>query len=82
MGAVMVQAGARYQCTGINIDAVDTTGAGDAFDTGFIHALLNDESPQRCLETACLAGALSTRAAGALQALPTLAELEARTWAK
>jgi sugar/nucleoside kinase (ribokinase family) len=82
MGAVMLQAGARYECSGFGVHAVDTTGAGDAFNSGFIHALLDNEPPQRCLEIACLAGALSTRAAGALQALPTREELEASSWAK
>ena len=82
MGAVMVQAGVRYECSGFDVEAVDTTGAGDAFNSGFIHALLDQQPPQRCLEIACLAGALSTRAAGALHALPTREELEARSWAK
>ncbi len=82
MGAVMVQAGVKYECSGFDVEVVDTTGAGDAFNSGFIHALLDHEPPQRCLEIACLCGALSTRAAGALQALPTRKELEARSWAK
>jgi sugar/nucleoside kinase (ribokinase family) len=82
MGAVMFRAGVSYECSGFDVDVVDTTGAGDAFNSGFIHALLDDEPPQRCLEIACMCGALSTRAAGALQALPTREELEARSWAK
>jgi sugar/nucleoside kinase (ribokinase family) len=82
MGAVMIQGDKKYECTRVDVDVVDTTGAGDAFNSGFIHALLDKKPAQRCLEIACLAGALSTRAAGALQALPTLEELETRTWAK
>ena len=82
MGAVMAHAGARYECPGLDVEVVDTTGAGDAFNSGFIDALLDHETPQRCLEIACVAGALSTRAAGALQALPTREELEAAAWAK
>ena len=81
-GAVMFHEGACYECPGFAVDAVDTTGAGDAFNSGFIHALLNHETPQRRLEFACMAGALSTRAAGALQALPTCHELEANPWGK
>jgi ribokinase len=81
-GAVMVQADARYECSGFDVEVVDTTGAGDAFNSGFIHALLDHQPPQRCLEIACLCGALSTRAAGALQALPTREELEVRWWAR
>jgi len=82
MGAVMVQAGVMYECPGFDVDVVDTTGAGDAFNSGFIHGLLDRQSPQRCLEMACLCGALSTRAAGALQALPTREELESSQWVK
>jgi sugar/nucleoside kinase (ribokinase family) len=82
MGAVMLQGGVNYQCGGFAVDTLDTTGAGDAFNSGFIHALLNRQPPQKRLEIACLTGALSTRAAGALQSLATREELEARSWAK
>jgi sugar/nucleoside kinase (ribokinase family) len=78
MGAIMLHAGARYECSGFSVEAVETTGAGDAFDSGYIHAMLDNETPQRCLQIACLCGALSTRAAGALAALPTREEIEAR----
>jgi len=79
-GAVMFQGGVNYECRGFAVDAVDTTGAGDAFNSGFIHALLDRQPPQRCLEIACFTGALSTRAAGALQSLATREDLEARSW--
>jgi sugar/nucleoside kinase (ribokinase family) len=52
------------------VDALDTTGAGDAFDAGLIDALLDGELLDRCVERACVCGALCTTAAGALQALP------------
>ncbi|SEO95129.1 pfkB family carbohydrate kinase [Luteibacter sp. UNC138MFCol5.1] len=52
------------------VDAVDTTGAGDAFNAGLIDAWLDGESPGRCVQQACVCGALCTTAAGALQALP------------
>ena len=54
---------------------VDTTGAGDAFDAGFIDALLDGASPRERLERGCITGALSTRKAGALAALPDAQEL-------
>jgi sugar/nucleoside kinase (ribokinase family) len=82
MGAAMLQGGVNYKCHGLAVDTVDTTGAGDAFNSGFIHALLDCQPPQKCLEIACLCGALSTRAAGALQSLPTREELETHSWAK
>ncbi len=54
---------------------LDTTGAGDSFDAGFIYAWLKDEPPQRCLEIANICGALSTRALGGIASFPTLKEL-------
>ena len=53
----------------------DTTGAGDAFHTGFIHGLLGGEEIEGCLRTACAAAALKCRALGARTALPTAREL-------
>lgn len=57
------------------VTAVDTTGAGDAFDAGFIDALLDGGSPTERLRRACITGALSTRKPGALAALPDAPEL-------
>ena len=59
----------------LSVDAVDTTGAGDAFDAGLIDAILDHASPLEMLERACLYGSLSTRKAGALAALPNREEL-------
>ncbi|MDQ5836868.1 MAG: carbohydrate kinase family protein, partial [Acidobacteriota bacterium] len=53
----------------------DTTGAGDAFHTGFIHGLLGGEEIEGCLRTACAVAALKCRALGARTALPTAREL-------
>ncbi|MEH3046954.1 carbohydrate kinase family protein [Sphingomonas adhaesiva] len=57
------------------VAAVDATGAGDAFDAGFIDALLDDGDATARLRRGCLTGALSTRAPGALAALPDPHEL-------
>lgn len=52
------------------IVALDSTGAGDAFDAGVIDGLLDGESIDGCVERGCICGALCTTAAGALQSLP------------
>jgi len=75
-GAAMLANGIEYKVSSSPVEVVDTTGAGDAFDAGFIDALLDDASPEDCLRRACICGALSTRAAGALSALPLREELE------
>ncbi|WP_250340531.1 carbohydrate kinase family protein [Luteibacter flocculans] len=52
------------------VEAVDTTGAGDAFDAGFIDALLDGDPLIGRVERACVCGALCATAPGALQSLP------------
>jgi ribokinase len=58
------------------IDVVDTTGAGDSFDAGYIAALLRGESAERALEEAVACGSLSTRAAGGTASQATRAETD------
>jgi len=74
-GAVMQVDDRVYEVASPEVDVIDTTGAGDAFDGGFIDALLDDADPEDCLRRACICGALSTRKAGALAALPRREEL-------
>jgi sugar/nucleoside kinase (ribokinase family) len=55
-----------------DVVAVDTVGAGDSFDAGFLAALLRGEEAARALAHGCACGALSTQAAGGTAAQPTL----------
>jgi sugar/nucleoside kinase (ribokinase family) len=57
------------------VQVVDTTGAGDAFDAGFIDAWLSGADTEEQLRRACICGSLSTRASGALTALPLRDEM-------
>lgn len=75
-GAAMLENGRRYEVASPIVDVVDTTGAGDAFDAGFIDALLDGVGPEDRLRRACICGGLSTRRAGSLSALPTHQEIE------
>ena len=61
---------------GFAVRAVDTTGAGDVFRAGFIHALLGGAEPQGILRFANAAAALSCTRQGALDGVPSLAEVE------
>jgi len=73
-GAIAAGAGERVQVTGVPVEAIDATGAGDSFDAGFLAAMLGGESLERCLAIANACGALSTRAAGGVDAQPTMQE--------
>jgi fructokinase len=58
------------------VDAVDTTGAGDAFVAGLLHQLgAGKKSGAEIVRYAAAAGALTTRKAGAIDAQPTDAEI-------
>lgn len=57
------------------VRAVDTTGAGDAFNAGFLAGLLSGLPPRRSLRLGNSVGARSTRAIGGLDGLPRLEEL-------
>jgi sugar/nucleoside kinase (ribokinase family) len=53
---------------------VDTTGAGDSFDAGFLFGYLSGWPLERTLALACACGTLSTRALSGTAAQPTLEE--------
>lgn len=53
-------------------EVVDTIGAGDSFDAGFLAGRLLGWRLERCLRLAVACGSLSTRAAGGTGAQPTL----------
>jgi sugar/nucleoside kinase (ribokinase family) len=79
---VVVKQGAEgaLACTGHEIiksvsprvDAVDTVGAGDSFDAGFLYGYLNHWETKESLRLACICGALSTRKAGGTEGQPSL----------
>jgi sugar/nucleoside kinase (ribokinase family) len=55
----------------------DTTGAGDAFDAGFLKGWLSNLPMGQCLAYACAAGALTTRTIGATGSQPDYEEVVA-----
>jgi sugar/nucleoside kinase (ribokinase family) len=69
-GSRLVGAGIDIRAAATRVDAVDTTGAGDAFNAGFLVARLRGRDLQAALRLANRVGALSTRRAGGIAALP------------
>jgi len=57
------------------VRAVDTTGAGDAFNGAFLSGYIEGRPPRECLRRGNLVGARSTRALGGIGTLPSLRSL-------
>jgi sugar/nucleoside kinase (ribokinase family) len=57
---------------GFEVEAVDTTGAGDVFRGGFIYGLLQQWPVDRVLRFANAAAAVSCTRTGALDSVPSL----------
>ena len=77
-GAIAACDGERFRVEPLPVNAIDTTGAGDAFAGGFIYGLLNGLSFTETLRAASICGALSTTALGGATRVPHLPELEER----
>jgi sugar/nucleoside kinase (ribokinase family) len=73
-GGLAIGGGELVRSEAIPAHVVDTTGAGDTFDAGFVAGLLHGWPLARCLQVAVACGSLSTRAAGGTAAQPTLDE--------
>lgn len=76
-GVIACQRDELLHCPALPIaEVVDTTGAGDAFDAGFIYGTLKGYSLFESLRCGTICGSLSTTAMTGTAAVPTAAELE------
>jgi sugar/nucleoside kinase (ribokinase family) len=73
-GALGLSAAGRVKVEAIPVKAVDSVGAGDSFDAGFLYGYLDQWDLEKCLRLACACGALSMQKAGGTNGQPTLDE--------
>ena len=69
-GSVAIQNGKLVHENSIRVRSIDATGAGDAFNGGFLHGYLAGWKLEDCLRAGNVCGALATTAAGGSSALP------------
>ena len=74
-GALGIRGGKIVKVPSVPVKVVDTVGAGDSFDAGFIYGYLQCWSLEKSLRTAVICGARSTQKAGGTAAQPTLDEV-------
>jgi sugar/nucleoside kinase (ribokinase family) len=74
--ATLADDGRVLQAPSFSMEAVDTTGAGDSFNAGFLHAWLAERPLEECLRWGVACGSLSTRGLGGTARQPTAEEAE------
>jgi sugar/nucleoside kinase (ribokinase family) len=75
-GAIAIQDNELFTDSGFRVKALDTTGAGDSFDAGFLSAYLMKQPVSECLRFGNACGALSAISIGGTAGQPTQAELQ------
>jgi sugar/nucleoside kinase (ribokinase family) len=67
-GAIALRDGERISGAPLQVMPVDTVGAGDSFDAGFLYEFVRGSDLQKCLASGNRAGALSTTRPGGTEA--------------
>jgi len=73
-GALGTSDGEKVKAASIPVKVVDTVGAGDSFDAGFLYGYLSKWPLERSLQLGCICGGLSTQRSGGTDGQPTLDE--------
>ncbi|HRW50364.1 MAG TPA: sugar kinase [Caldilinea sp.] len=73
-GAIARRGAEIAEARPLPVTVVDTTGAGDSFNAGFVYGHLAGWSLQRTVDFAAACGSASTRAAGGIESQPTVEE--------
>jgi sugar/nucleoside kinase (ribokinase family) len=73
-GALAIRGAVLHRAPAIPVKVVDTVGAGDTFDAGFVYGFLQDWPLEESLKLAIACGSLSTQQSGGIEGQPALAE--------
>ena len=74
-GAAMLADGKYLEQAPPHVESIDSTGAGDCFDAGFLDTWLNGGSAAECLRVANICAAFSTRELGGIAGFPRREEI-------
>jgi len=77
-GSACWSEGQFYRASALDVQAIDTTGAGDSFNAGFLHAWLSGCPIQDCLQCGSICGSLSACRLGGCAGQPRWPEVEQR----
>lgn len=75
-GSIAMQNGKVVRAKSIRVRAIDATGAGDAFNGGFLHGYIDGWPLEDSLRAGNICGALATTAAGGSSVIPSKKKLK------
>jgi sugar/nucleoside kinase (ribokinase family) len=75
-GALALRGDERLRVAADQVEVVDSTGAGDGFDAGFLYGFIEGRPLGECLALGVACGSLSVRAVGGVDGQATLEEAE------
>jgi len=75
-GGIVVSGNQLIHLTPIDVQVIDTVGAGDSFDAGFIWAYLNGMDLKDCLHSGLYCGSMNTAKTGGTKGQARLSELK------
>ncbi|WDR01342.1 carbohydrate kinase family protein [Devosia algicola] len=75
-GSLLYRGGDVQTHAGFSVQVIDTTGAGDAFNAGYLRAMLDGAAPQYRLALGNACGALTAGANGGTGGLKSLAQAQ------
>ena len=75
-GVLVVSGSTTLSAPAFPVTPVDTTGAGDSFNAGFVFQFLQGAPLERCIRWGNACGALSTQSLGGTESFPKPAEVE------
>jgi sugar/nucleoside kinase (ribokinase family) len=73
-GALGVRSTQKARVPSVPVTVIDTVGAGDSFNAGFLFGYLHNWNLEKSLRLGCVCGAISTQKAGGTPGQPTLDE--------
>lgn len=75
-GAAVITREKYFHVEPVDVPVVDTVGAGDSFDAGFLYGFLSELDLFECLKIGSICGSLNTRMAGGIAGQPLRTEME------
>lgn len=75
-GTLVCSADEQYQIPGLSVEVIETTGAGDTFNAGFLYQFIRGKSMEECARFGNACGALAVTALGGTGAFQSKTEVK------